>query len=215
MNEVRASAILDPDWMRERITLARALYGDAPDRVLGTVWWYSTSSVLVAPPIEALVHSGGPAVDPGLDAIVLRIQPDGRLLEAVSTRPFAGDLAELAVACRDALAPAIRSVADACGAGERALWAIAADSIASRFLWAGQATRDLPRARTLCTELAEHIGDPLPLPRFADYGGNAVVRRVSCCLIDQATGQQKCASCPNQHPDEREWRIRSALGLAR
>ncbi|HEY0453150.1 (2Fe-2S)-binding protein, partial [Actinophytocola sp.] len=33
-----------------------------------------------------------------------------------------------------------------------------------------------------------------------------------CCLIYQAPGEQKCVSCPRQHPDDRYRRLRSALG---
>lgn len=209
--EVPATAITDAAWLRGRLELARQLYGPASPRVLGTVWWYSTSSVLVAPPIEALVSTGA-ALDPALDAVVLRIQADGRLLGATSSRPFEGDVHELGAAYRDALTPAISSVASASGAGERALWAIAADSIANRFLWAGQAAGDVEGTIALAGHLADGIGDVLPRPRYREVGGHTVVHRVSCCLIDQATGQQKCTSCPAQRPEERDRRIRAALG---
>lgn len=197
--------------MRERLDLARALYGPAPSRVLGTVWWYSASSVLVAPPIEALVGAGH-ARDPALDAVTLRIQADGRLLGATSSRAFHGDVVELGGALRAALAPAIASVSSASGAAERALWAIAADSIANRLLWAGQASGDVPAAIALAAPLADGIGTVLPRPRYVRVGPHVVVRRVSCCLIDRATGQEKCTSCPAQHPDVRERRVRAALG---
>lgn len=215
MSDVPATSITDPEWLRGRLVLARRLYGPAPSRVLGTVWWYSASSVLVAPPLESLVASGV-ALDPALDAITLRIQPDGRLLGAVSSRRFAGDVIELGAAYGAALRPAISTIAEACGAGERSLWAIAADSIGNRLLWAGQAAGDVARAIALAEPLAEGIGDvtgdAMPRPRFLRVGPHTVVRRVSCCLIDQATGQEKCTSCPNQHPDVRADRIRAALG---
>ncbi|MGH3520233.1 MAG: hypothetical protein ACRDQ7_23195, partial [Haloechinothrix sp.] len=54
-NPVPATALTDVGWMRERLDLARTLYGPAPAHVLGTVWWYSASSVLVAPTVESLV----------------------------------------------------------------------------------------------------------------------------------------------------------------
>ncbi|MQA60618.1 MAG: Fe-S oxidoreductase [Actinophytocola sp.] len=215
MSDVRATAITDAEWLHGRLELARRLYGPAPARVLGTVWWYSASSVLVAPPLESLVASGV-ALDPALDAITLRIQPDGRLLGAASSRPFAGDVIELGAAYGAALRPAISCVAEACGARERSLWAIAADSIGNRLLWAGQAAGDVERAIALAGPLAEGIGDVtgevMPRPRFLRVGPHTVVRRVSCCLIDKATGQEKCTSCPNQHPDVRTDRIRAALG---
>ncbi|MPY99550.1 MAG: Fe-S oxidoreductase [Actinophytocola sp.] len=210
MTAYRAALIIDPDWMAERLRLARALYGPAPKRVLGTVWWYSTSSLLVAPPLEALLHTGR-AVDPALDAVTLQIHPDGRLVDAHSSRLFDGDATALGTAMGDALAAAVASVSSACGAGERALWAIAADSIANRALWAGQAVDDVDGALTLVGAVADGIGPALPRPRFERYRERLVVRRVSCCLIDKATGLDKCASCPNQHPDERARRILAAL----
>ncbi|WP_034273404.1 (2Fe-2S)-binding protein [Haloechinothrix halophila] len=210
MTEFSAVLITDPEWMSERLRLARALYGSAPNRVLGTVWWYSTSSVLVAPPLEALLHTGR-AVDPALDAVTLQIHPDGRLVDAHSSRPFNGDASAMGQAMGAALAAAITSVSSACGASERALWAIAADSIANRALWAGQAVGDVDRALAVVDAVSDGIGSALPRPRFERYGERVVVRRVSCCLIDKATGLPKCASCPNQHPDERAHRIRAAL----
>jgi len=211
MTGFSATSILDPAWLAERLRLARALYGPAPERVLGTVWWYSTSSVLVAPPLEALLHTGR-AVDPALDAVTLEIHPDGRLVDAHSSRPFDGDAEALGRAMGVALERAVAAVSSACGAGERALWAIAADSIANRALWAGQAARNTGRALAVVDAVADGIGPVLPRPRFECYGEHLLVRRVSCCLIDKATGQPKCASCPNQHPDERVRRIRAALG---
>lgn len=210
MTEFSAVLITDLEWMAERLRLARALYGPAPQRVLGTVWWYSTSSVLVAPPLEALLHTGR-AIDPALDAMTLQIHPDGRLVDVHSSRRFDGDAAALGKAMGAALAAAIASVSSACGAGERALWAIAADSIANRALWAGQAVGDVDRALAVVDTITDGIGPALPRPRFERYGERVVVRRVSCCLIDKATGLPKCASCPNQHPDERARRIRAAL----
>lgn len=208
---VPATAVTDPQWMATRLDLARRLYGPAPGRVLGTIWWYSASSVLVAPPLESLVRSGKP-LDPGLEAIRLHIVPDGRFVGSSSSRDFPGDPSQLGEAFRQALEPAIESVAAASGARRRALWGIAADSIANRLLWAGQAADDVPGSIKLAESLSDGIGAVMPRPRFEQVGPHQVVRRVSCCLIDKATGQQKCTSCPNQHPDERRARIRAALG---
>lgn len=202
----------DPAWLAERIELARGLYGPASPRVLGTVWWYSTSSVLVAPPLEGLVR--GRPLDPSLDAITLQILDDGRLLEATSARAFDGDAVELGRAMGAAVEPVVTTLAEVCGARPQALWAIAADSIANRALWAGQAAGDVDRALALATAVGDGVGSRMPPPRYVHIGPNVVVRRASCCLIDRATGQQKCTSCPNQAPDVRERRIREALGLA-
>ncbi|MGH3949725.1 MAG: (2Fe-2S)-binding protein [Pseudonocardiaceae bacterium] len=210
-NPVPATALTDVGWMRERLDLARTLYGPAPAHVLGTVWWYSASSVLVAPTVESLVLARVP-LDPGLDAVDLHILADGRLPGARSDRLFEGDLAALGAAFRAALEPAIDQVAAVTGARARALWAVAADSIAARLLWAGSAVGDVGRATALAGPLADGIGPIMPSPRYITVGPHLVVRRVSCCLIDKATGQEKCTSCPNQHPGVRERRIRAALG---
>lgn len=209
--DVPGTSLLDPDWLHGRLKLAGALYGGAPARVLGTVWWYSASSVLVAPTVEALVLAGV-ALDPALSSVTLHIRPDGRFVGARSTQTFEGSTAALGQACRAALGPAIELLAEVCGARPRALWAIAADSIGNRLLWAGQASGDVHAATGLATPLAEGIGAVMPAPRYSAVGTHLVVRRVSCCLIDQATGQDKCTSCPAQRPDVRERRIRAALG---
>lgn len=210
MIDFPATAILDPAWLRERLDLARRLYGAAPDRVLGTVWWYSTSAVLLEPPLQSL-YDGAP-LDPSLQACSLRILPDGRLLGATSSRPFDGSFDAFAVQLRDALAAAVDALAAACGARPAALWAIATDSLAGRLLSAGLATGAAARGVSLAERLAAAVGPQLPAPRFAQVGPHLVVRRASCCLIDRIPGGATCASCPHQHPDERERRIRALLG---
>lgn len=207
---VPATAITDAEWMRERLVLARRLYGPAPERVLGTVWWYSTSAVLLAPTAESLL--AGRPLDPALDALTLRILPDGRLLEARSSRAFDGGLTALGRTLRGSLDDAVTGVAAASGAGTAALWAIATDSLAGRLLPAGQATGEAGRAIELAGRLADAVGAPLPRPRFEAVGPHTVVRRASCCLIDRTAAGQTCASCPNQHPEQRHRRIRELLG---
>lgn len=206
-----ARSLADPAWVRERIELAARLYGRASDAVLGTVSWYSASSVLVAPAVESRVATGT-ALDPGLDSVTLYIRHDGRFTGASSGRPLGTDMTALGAALYASLEPAIEGLAAESGARSRALWAIAADSIANRLLWSGQAIGKVTEAKALATPLAEAIGPALPRPRYAEIGPHTVVRRVSCCLIDKATGGDKCTSCPNQHPDTRERRIRAALG---
>lgn len=206
--------MLDGDWMRERLALASRLYGRAPERVLGTVWWYSTSAVLLGQPMRTLL-AGTPA-DPALEAVTLRILPDGRLLDAYSARTFDGDLTAFGERLRTALTAAVDAVSAACGAASPALWAIATDSVANQLLLAGQAAgarlSGEQRAVRLADELATAVGPQLPRPRFAQAGPHLVVRRASCCLIDRIPGGGTCASCPNQHPEVRERRIRELLG---
>jgi hypothetical protein len=55
------------------------------------------------------------------------------------------------------------------------------------------------------------IGLGLPRPRYVTVGRTPAVKRVSCCLIYEV-GNPKCVSCPRQKPEEREARLRAALG---
>ncbi|WP_020671244.1 (2Fe-2S)-binding protein [Amycolatopsis nigrescens] len=206
-----AVRITDPVWLRNRIGLAAKLYGCAPAEVLGTIWWYSASSVLVAPALESLVGTGV-AMDPSLEAVTLETVADGRFTGARSSRPLTRDLAELGKAFEGALEPAIATIAAVSGARVPALRAIATDSLANRLLWAGMAAGDPERGTALAGPLIAAIGPRMPRPRYVRVGASFAVRRASCCLIYQATGGDKCTSCPRQPPDERERRLRAALG---
>jgi hypothetical protein len=200
-----ATLLADAEWVRARIGGAAKLYGCVAPEVLGTIWWYSLSSVLVAPALEGWV--AGKPVDPALTATELDLLADGRFLGARSTRPLAGGLPELGAAFADALGTAIATVSAVTGARARALGAIATDSIGNRLLW----TPDPERAMALAVPLVAAIGLDLPKPRFVRVGRTPAVRRASCCLIYEA-GNPKCVSCPRQTPSEREARLRAALG---
>ncbi|MEU8634265.1 (2Fe-2S)-binding protein [Amycolatopsis sp. NPDC048633] len=200
-----ATLLVDAEWVRARIGGAAKLYGCARPEVLGTIWWYSLSSVLVAPALEGLV-AGAPA-DPSLDAMEIDLLADGRFLGARSTRPLAGGLPELGAAFGEALGAAIATIAAVTGARARALGAIATDSIGNRLLW----TPDPERAMALAEPLVAAIGLDLPKPRFLRVGRTPAVRRASCCLIYEV-GNPKCVSCPRQTPAERDARLRAALG---
>lgn len=203
MTTLKATVLADPDWLREDLKTAERMYGrKAGPRVLGTVRWYSASSVIVAPSTESLFT--GKIADPSLDAITLNMQPDGRYVDAHSDRVLDGGILELGQAMRTMLATVIPPMAEACGAGENALWAIATDSIANRLLWAG----DAATAVELAGQLAEAIGTHLPRPRFTQVGRTTIVKRASCCLIYEIPQADKCASCPRQTPEERAERLR-------
>jgi ferric iron reductase protein FhuF len=208
--EVPATRLTDPAWVRARIDGSVKLYGPARPEVLGTIWWYSLSSVLVAPALESLVHTGT-ARDPSLEAITLDMPADGRFAGARSSTVFGDDLAALGRALAGALGQAIATISAVSGAPVPALRAIATDSIANRLLWAGSAAGDADHAMALAGPLITAIGPAMPQPRFIRVGATPVVRRASCCLIYEANSV-KCTSCPRQTPDERLRRLRAALG---
>lgn len=206
-----ATVLTDQEWLRSDLERAARMYGPATNRVLGTVRWYSISSVLVAPTLEALVRTGTP-MDPALEAVTFDVSQQGQVAEARSARPFTGELTELGTAMRTALADAIETIAVVSGAKPPALWAIAGDSINNRLLWAGTVAGDAAWGTRLAQPLADAIGPPLPRPRYTSVEGHTVLRRASCCLIYEATGGPKCVSCPNQRPEERDRRLHEQLG---
>lgn len=203
--QVSATLLADATWVRARTGGAAKLYGCARPEVLGTIWWYSLSSVLVAPSVNSLLD--GPLVDPALDALTIDMVEDGRFLGVQSSRVLEGGLDELGAAFAKTLGTAITTIADVTGANARALGAIATDSIGNRLLW----TSDPERAMTLAERLVAAIGLGMPKPRFVRVGRTPAVKRASCCLIYEV-GNPKCTSCPRQTPSEREARLRAALG---
>lgn len=200
---VSATRLTDLGWVRDQVERSVRVYGRARREVLGTIWWYSLSSVLVGPSIASLV-SADETLDPALDAITLDMTSDGRFTEARSSRALLG---ELGPALGAALGPVIATVAEVSGARERALGAIATDSIGNRLLW----TSDVDHAMTLAEPLVAAMGLGMPAPRFLRVGATPVVRRSSCCLIYEANSG-KCTSCPRQTPADRALRLRAALG---
>jgi len=194
---VPATAVTDPDWLTAQLD-ANARRFRLPGRSAnGVLWWYSASSVLLGPPAETYVR-GGPAADPALASLTLFLHPDGRVLDARTAATV--DRGELPKRLGTVLETCVDAVAAASGASAPTLWAIATDSLANRVLWAGGSPDN-------ALELA--ADERLPRPRYVEVAGRRVVRRASCCLIYEAPGQQKCTSCPRQHPDERLRRLRS------
>jgi hypothetical protein len=196
---VSATAIADPSWLAEQLDMCARRFR-VGTRTSGVLWWYSASTVLLGPPAQTYVL-GGPVSAPALDAMTLSVHPDGRVLDAraAGTVPRAEAPARVA----DLVATCVAHVAPASGAPERALWAIASDSLANRVLWAGGAEADA---------VAMAADRRLPPPRFTAVGGRGVVRRSSCCLVYESPGQHKCASCPRQRPHDRLRRLREMLG---
>jgi hypothetical protein len=199
-----ATSITDPGWVGEQIQAAARRYQSNRRTVLGVLWWYSASSALLGPPVESLVRTGVGA-DPALDNLTLYLHPDGMVLDAVAAGAVVADVTTLGQRIERTLSASIDAVAAVTGAGRRALWAIATDSLASRVLWAGGRP-------ALAGLIAAAVGQALPAPRFEQVAGHRVVRRASCCLIFQVPTGQKCASCPRQLPADRRRRLLSAFG---
>ena len=103
-------------------------------------------------------------------------------------------------ALRELLGSGVAAVSEVSGAGERALWAVAADSVGNQVLWAGGGVEH-------AVGIAAAVGVEMPVPRFVRVGGRWVVRRASCCLIFEVEGEGKCVSCPRQVPAVRAARL--------
>ncbi|HJC28324.1 MAG TPA: (2Fe-2S)-binding protein [Candidatus Dietzia intestinipullorum] len=196
------SVLADPRWLSDRIedTGRRWAHGDR--RVNGTLWWYSASSTLVAPPLTMLLTEGA-APDPRPEHLEVSLQPNGYLRAARSARLLTS-AAEFADALRQAHEEVIAALAEVSGASPRALWAIASDSIGNRALEAGRAVGDPERGCALAHALT---APPLLPVRYVDVDGpqrsRRFLRRGSCCLIYVATDGEKCVSCPRRTPDDR------------
>jgi hypothetical protein len=188
---VPGSSITNPAWLRTQIDLAAHRYRIDRRPTLGVLWWYSASSVLLGPAVQAR--------DPWLDRVTLLLHPDGRVLDARSDTVL-DDPSLLGKHLADTLSTSIGAVSRCTTAAQRALWAIATDSLANRVLWSGGTPSDAER-------LAAAVGPALPKPRFTEVHGRLLVRRVSCCLIYESPNTPKCASCPRQHPADRRRRL--------
>jgi hypothetical protein len=196
---VPAVRLADPSWTAEVLARRARAQGTTDLRVLATLWWYSASSVLLTPPLAGLVT--GIALSARLPELTVSVLPGFLPAAAVAAGSGSGDLpADL----RDSLAAVVAAVAEAGRMRERPLWAIATDSLANRLLVLGQAVGDVARTTSLAVPLAEAVGGPLPVPRYADVGRSRFVRRASCCLLDRTPGGPTCTSCPHRPPAERQ-----------
>jgi hypothetical protein len=191
---VPGSSITDAGWLDARLAAAARWYRHDHRPTIGVLWWYSASSALLGPPVEAF--------DPGLDCVTLTVNPAGLVLDARSDTRLS-DAGKLGRRLEEMLSACVGAVSARSGAPVRALWAIATDSLANRVLWAGGSPA---QAETL----AAAVGPELPVPRFVEVSGRLIVRRASCCLIYQAPGQAKCLSCPRQPPGERLRRMKAS-----
>ncbi len=218
------TAVEDPAWLRWQLDLRSRQWGTDDRRVLATLWWYSVSPWFQAPAIASLVATGR-VLSPLPEDVALHRLPDGRVTGGTSSRVLDGPdpVGAFAAALREALERVVPLVAAAGRMRERPLWAIAADSTAERFLWAGRAVGDEARAAALAQRVAESVGAPLPRIRWVDVvpvgadgrdrpelGTHRFLRRASCCLLYAAPGQDMCGTCPRRRPEERLRRMQAA-----
>lgn len=194
---VPVAELADPVVVAELVAArARGLRTLEP-RVTATVWWYSASAVLLAPPLAGLV-AGLPLSARPAD-LILSIGSGGLPVAATSTASSTDPGAEL----RELLTVVIEAVAEVGGLRERPLWAIASDSLAGGLLTLGRVLGAVPAVTGLAARLAAAVGPPLPAPRYEDVAGSRFVRRGSCCLIYRLPGGPLCTSCPRRPPAER------------
>ncbi|HET8994835.1 MAG TPA: (2Fe-2S)-binding protein [Rhodococcus sp. (in: high G+C Gram-positive bacteria)] len=239
--EIPASAVLDPDWIGDEMQLRADRWQVDDPLIVGTVLWRAISNSLVLPTIASLFVTGT-ALSPAMQDVVLHrraltgrdadfvavggistsddtFSPNrkmyGRLVGARSTRVLT---TSPEAALIESLGAGIEFMASRCGKGERRLWAVAVDSLATRFLWAGSATGRTNDAMDAARAMVQRISDQLPGPRLPDPRFQTVmadtsssphtfVHRVSCCLLYNGPHGVKCSTCPRQHPDLRLERL--------
>lgn len=235
--EIPASAILDPEWIGDEMRLRAQRWQSEDPMVLGTVLWRAISGALVLPTVASQFVTGT-ALSPGLPDVYLHrraitgrdidfTEPElistldgaftpnrkkyGRLVGARSTRVLTTSVESALI---EALGTGIEYLASICGKGERRLWSVAVDSIATRYLWAGQATGRENEAKEAARATVRAMSDLLPRPRLpeprfqtavpeAPAAPRTFVHRVSCCLLYNGPHGVKCSTCPRQHPDVR------------
>jgi ferric iron reductase protein FhuF len=189
--------LADPLVVAELVAARARAVGTVEPRVAATVWWYSASAVLLAPPLAGLA-AGVPLSARPAD-LTLSVGSGGLPVAATSTSPSADPGAEL----RELLTAVIPAVAEAGDLRERPLWAIATDSLAGGLLTLGRMLGAVPAVTGLAGRLAEAVGAPLPAPRYEDVAGTRFVRRASCCLMYRLPAGPLCTSCPRRPPIER------------
>jgi ferric iron reductase protein FhuF len=195
---VPAALLADADWTSARLAALGARYASDDRRVLGTVWWYSASSVLLTPALAGLAT--GLPLSARLADTTVALLGGGTPIAATSSAPGTDTAAEL----RESLVAVVDAVAAAGQMRARPLWAIAADSLANRLLALGRALGDERRGTALAAPLAAAVGPPLPVPRYVDVSGVRFTRRVSCCLLYRLPPEPLCTSCPRRPAAERE-----------
>lgn len=192
-----ASIMTSPDWLAEQLRLRSVRWNTDDARVLAALWWYSASAWVIGPTLISLAR-GDQLLSGDLDDLAIHWLPDSRITGATSSRVLVstspiGSAADSLLGLFEHVIPA---VADLAGIAERPLWAVAADSIATRLLAIGQEIGEVDRVVGLLPALADSIGGVMPRVGFTGSGSQLTPRRVSCCLLYLAPEQSKCSFCP-------------------
>lgn len=218
----------DSDWVAQQVRRSALRWRTDSPRVAATLWWYTASSVLLAPPLLTGFLTGH-SVHPGPEGLTLHFAEAGRLTAARPTPALtplsASDVAE---PVRALLELCVEGLAGAAGLRPRPLWSLATDSLAGLLVRAGRESGRLEESTAWALALAERIGHPLPRPRWVDVpvpdGSDGLfpvpppdapaeerfVRRGSCCLIYETPGEAKCAGCPRRTPRDRTLQLELA-----
>lgn len=204
--------LTDPSWLGERVDQTGRQFRCTDRRTNATLWWYSASVVLLGPAVQALVHTGS-GLDLSPSGLRFTLLFNGYLERVVAGGPVPDGPSGFGRHLDDALGLVIAPLARVGEATEQALWAIAADSLATRVLAETSVhpagTAAAPR---LASAVAETAGRLRPAPRFVDVQGRAdapprrYVRRGSCCLLYRVP-DGLCISCPKQTPVDRQARL--------
>jgi ferric iron reductase protein FhuF len=199
------SLLADPAWLADRVADAARAWRHDDRRVAATLWWFSVSANLLEGPAAALL--AGRPVDPRPAAFEVTLRTDrwvGYVEQVRHRERLAGGPAAFGAALVEGFAPIVAGLGAAGAGNPRALWSVAADSLASRLLVAG-GPGDPDGLAALAAIVA---GDgPLPRPRYGRAGRRVFVRRGSCCLVLQVPGLQRCDNCPRQTPEQRQARV--------
>jgi ferric iron reductase protein FhuF len=229
---VLAGALLtEPGWLAARVErLARSGGGDR--RVAGTLWWYSASLVLLGPPVHALLVEGA-GLDLSPSAVRFTVRPSDYLENALPGSLLGPGPEAFGAHLDAALGAVITPLAEVSGATGQSLWAIAADSLATRVLASASVTPAGPAAApALATAIASSSRCLRPVPSYVEVSADtpAVHPRTavqgldvhrdpavphaprlypvrgSCCLLWRVPAG-KCITCPAQLPEERAARL--------
>lgn len=201
------TALTDPDVMAQFVADCRQRWSTKDDRVAGTLWWYSASSVVLTALLTRLAEIDL-AADPALERLRVHVDADGRIVNAYPGG-LLPEVAELPGALRAALSPVLATLSEVSGVRLPPLWAITTDAVANTLLRAWRELGTPAKGVEQASWLVAGMGSPLPAARFVELEGKVLVRRVSCCLIDHA-GFAACASCPHQEPETRNLRMTAA-----